>query len=107
MVTLNQDFVDRHPQAPVALLEAFRRARDVAFDRIDGVDQDTVVISWAAAMMDEQRALMGKNYWPYNVEDNARPLQAMMDFAHNFGVTPEKLDYRTLFHPDAMALAGQ
>jgi len=107
VVTLNRTFVDRHPDAPVALLEAYRRARDVAFDRICGLDQHMVTLAWAFAELEAQRALMGETYWPYNVADNRRPLQAMMDFAHDFGVTPEKLNYETLFDPDAMALAGQ
>lgn len=107
VVSLNREFVDKYPHAPVALLEAYRRARDVAFDRIYGSDPEIVTISWAAAAMDEQRAVMGENYWPYNVEDNATTLQAMMDYAHDFGVTPNRLNYEDLFDPDAMALAGQ
>src|ERR671924_1199076 len=31
IVTLKQEFVDRHPEAPVALLKAFRQSPDVAF----------------------------------------------------------------------------
>lgn len=106
VVSLNKEFVDKHPHAPVALLEAYRRARDVAFDRIYGSDPEIVTISWAAALMDEQRAVMGENYWAYNVEENARTLEAMMGFAHEFGVTPTKLDYESLFHPEAFALSG-
>lgn len=107
VVSLNRDFVEKHPHAPVALLEAYRRARDVAFDRIYGSDPEIVTISWAAAMMDEQRAVMGEDYWPYNVGDNVATLQAMMDYAEDFGVTPGKLDFRDFFDAEAMALAGQ
>jgi len=106
VVSLNKEFVDKHPDAPVALLEAYRRARDVAFDRIYGSDPEIVTISWAAAMMDEQRSVMGENYWAYNIDDNANTLEAMMDFAHQFGVTPTKLEYQSFFHPEAAALAG-
>jgi 4,5-dihydroxyphthalate decarboxylase len=106
VVSLNKDFVDEHPNAPVALLEAYRRARDVAFDRIYGSDPEIVTISWAADLMDEQRRVMGENYWAYNIEENARTLEAMMRFAHEFGITPGKLDYQSFFHPEAAALAG-
>ncbi len=58
VVTLSQEFVDRHPNAPVALLKAFRQARDEAFDRLQGSDPQVLVISWASAAVDEQRALM-------------------------------------------------
>jgi 4,5-dihydroxyphthalate decarboxylase len=106
VVSLSKPFVDRHPNAPIALLEAFRRARDTAFDRIYGTDPEIVTISWAAAAMDDQRAIMGENYWSYNVKDNVRTLESMMEFAYRLGVTPVKLDYKSLFHAEAAAYPG-
>src|SRR5581483_6407643 len=104
MVTFPQSFVDEHPDAPVALLRAFRRSRDEAFARIE--EQQVLSISWASALLDEQRELMGTNYWAYNVSDNRRPLEAMMDFAFEQGVTPERLSVASLFVPAAAALPG-
>jgi 4,5-dihydroxyphthalate decarboxylase len=106
MVTLKRDFVDRYPEAPVALLKAYRQARDVAFDRIEGADPSILTLSWASAAMAEQRAVMGDRYWAYNIEDNTRPLEAMMLYAHQFGLTPKQLDYESFFHPEAAALPG-
>jgi 4,5-dihydroxyphthalate decarboxylase len=106
MVSLRQEFVDRYPESPVALLKAYRAARDVAFDRIEGADPTVLTISWASAAMAEQRALMGERYWAYNVEDNVRSLEAMMDFAHWFGLTPTRLSYESFLDPAAAALSG-
>ncbi len=105
-VTLSQEFVDRHPQAPVALLEAFRKARDLAFYRIQGPDPQYMVMSWASAAVDEQRALMGDHYWPYNVESNRRSLEALTLFGHQQGLTPHRVDYESFFSPEAAALPG-
>ncbi len=106
VVTLTRDFVDKHPEAPIALLEAYRRARDVAFDRIYGSDPEIVTVSWAASAIDEQRKVMGENYWPYNIKDSAATLNAMMQFAHQLGVTPRKLKFEELFDPAAAAHPG-
>jgi 4,5-dihydroxyphthalate decarboxylase len=106
MVSLTREFVDKHPEAPVALLKAYRKARDIAFDRIYGTDPEIVTISWAAAMIDEQRAIMGDNYWAYNVQDNVRSLDAMMLFAYQFGITPTKLDYKSFLDAEAATLPG-
>ena len=106
VITLTQEFVQRHPDAPVALLRAYRRARDVAVDRIQGADPQIIVISWASALLDEQRALMGENYWPYNLVDNRRSLEAITEFAYQQGVTPEKIPYTELFSPEAASLPG-
>jgi 4,5-dihydroxyphthalate decarboxylase len=106
VVTLKQDFVDRHPDAPVALLKAFRKSRDVAFDRLEGSDPQVIAYSWIAAAVAEQRALMGENYWAYNVENNRTVLEAMTQYAHEQGLTPTRIDYMTFFHPEAAGLAG-
>jgi 4,5-dihydroxyphthalate decarboxylase len=106
VVTLKQAFVDRYPDAPVVLLEAFRKARDVAFNRLVGDNPQILVISWVAAAVEEQRALMGENYWAYNIENNRRVLDALTQFAHEQGLSPKRIDYRTFFHPAAAALPG-
>ena len=105
-VTLTQEFVDRHPEAPVALLKAFRKARDLAFYRIQGPDPQYMVMSWASAAVDEQRALMGDDYWAYNIENNRRSLEALTLFAHQQGLTPYQVDYESFFSPEAAALPG-
>jgi 4,5-dihydroxyphthalate decarboxylase len=106
VVTLKQEFVDRYPDAPVALLKAFRQARDVAFNRLEGDNPQVLVISWVAAAVDEQRALMGENYWAYNIEDNQRALDAITQFAYEQGLSPSRIDYESFFHPEAARFPG-
>lgn len=106
IVTFKPEFVDQYPHAPVALLKAYRQARDIAFDRIEGADPEVLTISWANALVAEQRELMGENYWAYNVEQNRRPLEAMTQFAYQQGVTPVRVDYEKFFDQEAAALPG-
>jgi 4,5-dihydroxyphthalate decarboxylase len=103
---LKQSFVDKHPNAPVALLKAFRQSRDVAFDRLMGPDPQIIVYSWMAAAVAEQRELMGDNYWPYNVKDNVKALEAITQYGHEQGLSPTRIDYKTFFHPEAAAYQG-
>ena len=90
----------------MALLKAYRHARDFAFDRLYGTDPEILVISWVASFIDDQRALMGDDYWAYNIQNNVRALEAMMLFAHQLGVTPTQLDYLSFFDQEATALPG-
>ena len=48
----------------------------------------------------------GEAYWPYNVENNRVPLEAMTQFAHEQGLTPERFPVEKLFVPKAAALPG-
>ena len=106
IVTLKQEFVERNPNAPVALLKAFRKSRDVAFERLEGPDPQVIVYSWMAAAIAEQRELMGENYWAYNVENNRTVLEAMTQYAHEQGLSPARIDYMTFFHAEAADLPG-
>jgi 4,5-dihydroxyphthalate decarboxylase len=106
IVTLKQEFVDRHPGAPVALLKAFRRSRNIAFERLEGSDPQVIAYSWIAAAVAEQRELMGENYWAYNIENNRKVLEAMTQYAHEQGLSPTRIDYMAFFHAEAAALAG-
>ncbi len=106
IVTLKQEFVDRNPTAPVALLRAFRRSRDIAFERLEGSDPQVIIYSWMAAAVAEQRELMGENYWAYNIENNRTVLQAMTQYAHEQGLSTTRIDYMTFFHPEAAGLGG-
>jgi 4,5-dihydroxyphthalate decarboxylase len=106
VVTLKQEFIDHHPYAPVALLKAFRLARDEAFKRLEGPDPQILVVSWIAAAVEEQRALMGEDYWPYNIDHNRTALEAITQFAYEQGLSPEKVDYELFFHPEAAVLSG-
>ena len=106
IVTLKQSFVDKHPNAPVALLKAFRQSRDVAFDRLMGPDPQIIVYSWMAAAVAEQRELMGDNYWPYNVKDNVKALEAITQYGHEQGLSPTRIDYKTFFLAEAAAYQG-
>jgi 4,5-dihydroxyphthalate decarboxylase len=106
IVTLKRAFAERHPDAPVALLKAFRKSRDIAFERLEGSDPQVIAYSWIAAAVAEQRELMGENYWAYNIEHNRTVLEAMTQYAHEQGLSPSRIDYMTFFHPEAAALAG-
>jgi 4,5-dihydroxyphthalate decarboxylase len=106
IVTLKQEFVDRHPDAPVVLLKAFRRSRDEAFNRLEGPDPQVIVYSWMAAAVSEQRELMGENYWAYNVENNRTVLEAMTQYAYEQGLSQQRVDYKNFFYPEAAALPG-
>ena len=106
IVTLKQDFVDKHPNAPVALLEAFRASRDQALSRLEGSDPQVILYPWMAAAIAEQRQLMGGNYWAYNVGDNRNELEAITQYGFEQGLTPSKIDYMTFFHPEAAKLSG-
>ena len=104
IVTFRKAFVQQHPDAPVALLHAFRRARDHAIDAIEGSDPQILVLSWVSHHLEQQRAIMGEHYFSYEVERNETSLDAMLRFAHEQWLTPRLVARDNLFDPTVAAL---
>jgi 4,5-dihydroxyphthalate decarboxylase len=106
IVTLKHAFVDKHANAPVALLKAFRASRDEAFNRLEGPDPQVIIYPWMAAAIAEQRELMGENYWAYNIDNNRTVLEAISQYGYEQGLSPSKIDYMTFFHQEAATFPG-
>ena len=49
---------------------------------------------------------MGENYWAYNIESNRRALESITQFAYQQGLTPNRIDYESLFSPETASLPG-
>ena len=104
VVTLRETFATRCPSAPVAVLRAFRRARDMAFEALEGSDPQVLVVPWIGHALEEQRALMGDEYFSYDIDNNRVTLRAMMQFAHEQWLTPRLVDITEMFDPSTARL---
>jgi 4,5-dihydroxyphthalate decarboxylase len=104
LVAIKAEVAQQYPQAPLSLLQTFRESRDTCFERIE--EQQILALSWAGALLAEQRALMGEHYWPYNVADNRHVLETVVSFAHEQGLIPRPFAVEELFVPETVAAAG-
>ena len=104
LVIIKEEVVRAYPWVPASLLELFRQARDACFGRLE--NQQLLSLSWAGALLAEQRALMGPHYWPYNVADNRLVLDTLIAFAHEQGLIPQPLPLEELFVPDTLTAPG-
>jgi 4,5-dihydroxyphthalate decarboxylase len=104
LVVLRRGTLLAFPEAPLSLLQSFRQARDAAFRRIE--EQQILSLSWAGAALAEQRALMGPNYWPYNVADTRHVLETAISFAHEQQMIPRPLAVDDLFIPETITAPG-
>lgn len=106
VVTFRKAFVESHPEAPMALLKAFRSARDIAIDNIQGSDPQVLVVSWITALLEDQRRLMGEDFFSYNVARNRVPLEAIARFALEQGLISKPVSIDSLFAPETLADQG-
>ena len=97
VVVIRSDVLERHRWLPDSLFKAFVRAKDMSIARLGefGVMHDT--LPWLAAEVEETRAVMGADYWPYGVDANRPTLEAMLRYVADHGLATRAPTLEELF----------
>jgi 4,5-dihydroxyphthalate decarboxylase len=64
-----------------------------------------VSLPWAGQELEETRALMGDNYWPYGIKPNRKALETLFRYSYQQGLASRELTIEELFHPAVVELA--
>jgi 4,5-dihydroxyphthalate decarboxylase len=80
-----------------SLFKAFVRAKESCLAELENPAALPYMLPWMMQDMEEARAVMGLDYWPYGMEANRRPLEAFTEYAHEQGLTPERFALEQLF----------
>lgn len=103
LVGVRKTLVERHPWLPAALLKAFTAAKDMALAALAETGTNKATLPFIEQSLEQARALMGEDFWPYGVEANRRTLDAFLHHHHRQGLSPRRLSVDELFHPSTWA----
>ena len=96
-VVIREDLLDQHPWLAMNVVQAFRRSKDRAFRQME--DPRRVSLAWFREALEEQRGVMGKDPWAYDLPRNRRAIEAICGYAYDQGLTSRCLTTDDLFHP--------
>jgi 4,5-dihydroxyphthalate decarboxylase len=103
-VAIRNSLVEQHPWLPEAVFNANSQAKKLMYDHLKKMGWATISLPWAAQEMEETRALMGENFWPYGIAPNRKALEALFQYSFEQGLAGRKLKIEELFHPSTLAL---
>lgn len=104
VIALRDDVADAHPGLPKALFEMYSQAKELAYQDLEAAEVLKLTLPWVNQALDETRALMGKNYWPYGIKANRKELDLVMRYTHEQGLTKRKVTVEEVFHPSTLQL---
>lgn len=96
-VVLKEDLVRKHPWLPRALYEAFVEAKRLAYRRLADTAVLPYVLPWLVAEVEETRALMGDDPFPYGVSRNRKTVETLAGYSFRQGLAPRRLAVEELF----------
>lgn len=94
---VRRDVYESTPWVVNSLYEAMEAAKDLAIRRLYNTDALHVSLPWLIDHVEEARAALGEDFWPYGFEPNRPVLEALTRYSHEQGLSPRKVDPEELF----------
>ena len=95
VLVVREDLLRRHPWVAMSLMTGFTEAKRLAYaDRINARD---LSCAWTEALIEHERAVLGDDPYPYNVEDNLKTLETLIRYSHEQGLIDRILSVEELF----------
>jgi 4,5-dihydroxyphthalate decarboxylase len=89
-----------------ALMAAFQQAKDQATRQYRSAVQffgAPFMVPWLAAHLEENRALMGDDPWPYGIAANRKTLDTYLRYHHEQGLSKRRFAVEDIFAPETLA----
>jgi len=99
-VVIRESLLDQFPWLAMNLVQAFRRSKNDAWQRME--DPRHVSLAWFREALEEQRASLGTDPWPYDLPNNRAALEAVCRYAFEQALTVRQLRPEELFFPASL-----
>lgn len=101
VVVVRRDVYERHRWVARSLTTALEEARELAWQRFHDSSALAYMSPWLVQHAEEDRALLGEDFWSYGVEQNRIVLEAFVRYHHAQGLSPRRVEVEELFAPEA------
>lgn len=99
-VVIRNAVLAQHPWVARELLIAFRKSKDLAFERMR--DPRVVSLAWLRELIDEEQALLGSDPWSYDFQRNRGVIERMIRYSTEQGISERAVTPEALFVPSTI-----
>ncbi len=96
-IGIRRRLLDEYPWLASSIYKAFTEAKHLAMSELADTSSLLVTLPWFTAELDDTRALMGDDYWPYGVDKNYLTIETLLRYSHEQGLSPHQLAVEDLF----------
>ena len=104
-VVVTRELADEHPNLVKAVYRAFCTAKDRMQEQyVKGMtfNNMSIMLPWFSNLIDEDRALLGDDWWPYGIQRNRSAIDVVLRYHHEQGLTKRHLTIEDVFFPDLL-----
>ena len=101
-VVIRRDVYRAHPWIAQSLQKAFVEAKRRAQYNLEVTNALATMLPWQIAHVEEARAELGDDWWPYGLAPNRHVLDTFLRYHHEQGLSRRLLELEELFAPEAL-----
>jgi 4,5-dihydroxyphthalate decarboxylase len=101
-VAIRRDVYEANRWIAQSLYKAFAEAQRRTYEDLYVTAALKAMLPWLTAHVEEARALMGGDYWPYGFARNRATLATFLRYHHAQGLSKRLLDPEELFAPETL-----
>ena len=101
-VVIRREVYEQNRWVAQALYKAFCEAQVETYKDLYETAALKAMLPWLTAHVEEARAEMGEDFWPYGLEKNHATLDTFLRYSHEQGLSKRKLSPEDLFAPEAL-----
>ena len=101
-VVVRRDIYENNRWIAQSLYKAFAQAQRRTYDDLYVTAALKAMLPWLTAHVEEARALMGADYWPYGFGPNRATLATFLRYHHEQGLSRRLLTPEELFAPETL-----
>jgi 4,5-dihydroxyphthalate decarboxylase len=102
VIVIRRDVYEQSPWVAQSFYKAFARAQKNAYAELYDSGALVSMLPWLTRHVEETRALMGEDFWPYGLERNAHALETFLRYSHEQGLAKRVLKPAELFAPESL-----
>ncbi|HEX4780292.1 MAG TPA: hypothetical protein VH301_06035 [Usitatibacter sp.] len=101
-VAIKRSLYEQHPWVAMSLYKAFAKSQKETYDDLYVTAALKAMLPWLTKHVEDARALMGDDFWPYGFEPNRETLATFLRYHHEQGLSQKRLEPEDLFAPETL-----
>lgn len=101
-VVVRREIYERHPWVALSLYKALTRAKTACESMMLDYPALPYTLPWFLSHLEEDRAVLGADFWPYGIEPNRKVLETLVRYLDEQGLIPRRPDIAEPFAPNTL-----
>ena len=101
-VVIRRDVYEKHPWVAQSLSKAFLAAQREVYEDLHDSAALKLMLPWLLWHTEETEKVMGRDFWPYGLEQNEHTLSTFLRYSYEQGLSKRQLTPREIFAPESL-----